>query len=85
MTTKDRVLIRIDHIDAHHFLAIVPAWDPYSRALMPVDLLPNHLSMSLSSGDHVIARVNLGARTSSELNPSDFEEAPEPADLELVD
>jgi hypothetical protein len=81
MPQKDRVLIRIEEVSELYFLVIIPGWNQQTKVIIDRELMPKRIAHNLSPGDHVLARVNLGAVSPKQLMMSDFEEAPDPAKL----
>lgn len=81
---RHRVLLRVVDIqnEAHEPVvdAIVPAWSNKSAIRFPSAIVPAELHKFLTSGAHLIAQVNLGARRPEDLYFDSFEIPPIPND-----
>jgi hypothetical protein len=84
-----RVMVRIEAVsredDQDVADAVVPSWNPQDAVRFPLALLPPKLAADPNAlrGQRLIAMVNIGAPTSSELYLHSFEQALEP-DAELA-
>ncbi len=81
MSTKERTLIRIEAANRRYFVVVIPGWNPHTKVIVNREWVPEDIADAIRPGDHVIARVNLGAQIPSKLRFSDFEEAPPPSDI----
>lgn len=66
MSNLHRTIVRVDRVCYNHLLLIICGWSPYIRVSRPLDVFGD-ASILLEDGDHVIAKVNVGAEKEEDL------------------
>lgn len=73
-----RTLIDVQRVEGDNAIAVVPGWNPHKEVPIPLRFFPESIRPTSGKPTVFLAEVNLGAEFPHELDPHNFELAPEP-------